>query len=186
MSSSGTVYDQYFEWLYSQVASVRNRNPARSYWKLLRQFYTTRFYWSIRNDDNRAADGVDLRYEFLLEKDIGDPDPYWLELDCSVLEMLVALSRRVSFESSGTPSAWFWKLVQNLELSRYTDDIHEISIGEEVDEVLDRLLSRKYERNGVGGLFPLRTDHGDQTRVEIWYQMSNYLLEGDRVANGPQ
>lgn len=177
MSDSGTVYDQYFEWLYSLVASVRNRNPSRSHWNLLRQFYSTQFTWFVPNDDNRLMDGLELRDEWIHRKKISDVDPMWYEIECSVLEMMVALARRVSFESYGTPSEWFWKLVENLELSRYTDDIYEISIAEEVEETLDRLVRRKYGRDGVGGLFPLRYAEQDQRRVEIWYQMSAYLLE---------
>lgn len=177
MSNEGTVYDQYFEWLYGLVASVRNRNPERGYWNLLRMMHSTEFTWSVPNDDNRWADGVDLRHEWILTKEIQDPDQDWLELGCSVLEMLISLARRVAFESSGTSREWFWKLVQNLELKRYTDDIYEISIEEEVAETLDRLVHRTYDYSGQGGLFPLRRPERDQRRIEIWYQMSDYLLE---------
>jgi len=41
----------YFTWLYSQVGSVRTRNPARTYWSLLRYLYTKEFVWIIPNDD---------------------------------------------------------------------------------------------------------------------------------------
>lgn len=177
MTTEGTVYDQYFEWLYGLVSSVRNRNPARSHWHLLRKFYSTEFTWFVPNDDNRWAEGIDLRHEWIHTKRIEDVDNDWLELGCSVLEMLIALARRVSFESEGTPAQQFWKLVQNLELDRYTDDIYEISIAEEVEDTLDRLIRRTYGRDGTGGLFPLRRARRDQRRIELWYQMSDYLLE---------
>ena len=100
--------------------------------------------------------------------------------------MLIALSDRLAFEAGGSTGPWFWKLVENLELKQYTDNIYEISIEEEVDEVLDRLINRTYERDGSGGLFPLRQDPRDQRKVEILYQMSSYLLENDFFNIGPR
>lgn len=183
---NGTINDRYFEWLYSRIGSVRNRNPMRSYWELARQFYTTEFVWFVPNDDNRAQDGIDLRYEFIEEWGRDDVDQLWLDLECSFLEMFIALSRRLSFESSGTAYEWFWKLMQNLEISTYTDDIYEISIAEEVDEVLQRINYRTYDPSGRGGLFPIRNPSEDQRQVEIWYQMSTYLIEGDYIDHGPK
>lgn len=127
-------------------------------------------------------DGRDLRSEWIDEAGIQHVDRDWYDLECSMLEMLIALGRRVSFESHGAPAAWFWKLVENLELKGYTDDIYEVSIAEEVDEVLNRLNDRTYLRSGHGGLFPLLSPHEDQRKVEIWYQMSTYLLEGHDVS----
>lgn len=164
---------------------TRNKNPARSHWKLARKFYTTPFTWTVLNDDNRYEDGRALRWEFVEEVGERPVDRDWLALDCSILEMLIALSRKVSFESFGSPGDWFWKLVENLEL-KYADDIYEVSIDEEVEEVLDNLVNRTYERNGRGGLFPLRDHLDDQRDVEIWYQAAAYLEEGERRYNGPE
>lgn len=140
--------------------------------------YTTPFYWFVPNDDNRVEDGRELRIEWLRDARVRDIDPEWLVMDCSVLEMLIALSRRVAFASIGTAGDWFWKLVKNLGLKDYTDDIYEISIEEEVEEVLDRLVLRTYLVNGDGGLFPLQEFTNDQRKIEIWYQMAAYLHEG--------
>ena len=179
MTGEGTVYDQYFEWLYGSVASLRAKNPSQTHWKLLHQLFCTPFQWSVPNDDNRAGDGLELRVAWVRDTRQPMSNRDWLELGCSVLEMLVALSNRLTFEAGGSAGSWFWKLVENLGLKEYTDDIYEISIEEEVDEVLDRLINRTYERDGSGGLFPLQSDPRDQRKVEILYQMSAYLLEGD-------
>lgn len=176
---NGTIEDRYFEWLYRHIGAVRNRNPARSYWRLMRVLYCTEFVWSVPNDDNRVEDGRDLRYEYIQERGDEGVDDLWLDLGCSFLEMLVALSHRLTFESLSGKSAgeWFWEMMHNLELDRYTDDIYEISIEEEVEEVLQRLNDRTYLASGEGGLFPLQTPKQDQRDVEIRYQMSAYLLE---------
>lgn len=87
--SSPPLDELYFTWLYSQVGSVKDRNPSRSYWKILRKLFTKEFVWIVPNDDNRAEDGRDLRLEFLEEHDIQDVDPNWMRLGCSMLELLI-------------------------------------------------------------------------------------------------
>lgn len=184
----GTLDDAYFEWLYSHIGPLQNRNPHRNYWKLCRKLYSTEFIWFVPNDDNRVEDGKELRLEFLdsTRHPLDDPRGLWREIGCSVFEMLIALSRRAAFESEGTDLEWFWRFMHNLELDEYSDAVYEISIDEEVTEVLDRLINRTYRRNGEGGLFPLRHSRRDQRKVELWYQMSSYLLEGYYVNTRPR
>lgn len=165
----------YFEWLYSQVGSVRVRNPTRTYWSLLRQLFTKEFVWIIPNDDNRIEDGRDLRVEFLDISGIDDVDPGWMELGCSFFEMMIGLSRRLSFIAEGDPRDWFWHLMDNLGLRSFNDD-KGIDI-EVVDEILNTVIWRTYSEDGQGGLFPLRNAREDQREVEIWYQQSAYILE---------
>lgn len=170
----------YLEWLYSQVGIVQNRNPARSHWKLLLQLYTTQYRWFIPNDDNRVEDGKALRLLFLDETryPLDDPFGHFFSIECSMLEMLIALAQRAAFDSEGSPAEWFWRLLHNLGIDGYTDDIHEISIAEEVEEVLEQINSRSYGPDGSGGLFPLRDAQNDQRVVELWYQLQAYLFEG--------
>lgn len=182
--SNGTLDDRYLEWLYLQIGAVRNRNPRRSFWHLAKQLYITPFEWSVPNDDNRCEDGTDLRWEFLDGEHI-DADPSWMGLQCSVLEMMIALARRASFEAKGTPGDWFWLFAQNLQIRGYNDSIYSTAIEREVTETLQRFINRKYDYDGRGGLFPLRNPRQDQTRVELWYQMSAYMLEGDYIDHGP-
>lgn len=126
------------------------------------------------NDDNRMEDGKELRQEFLYEFKVDDT---WMNEPCSVLEMLIALARRLAFEVNGDTDEWFWHLMYNLGLEQYTDDVFNHVVAEDVDDILDTFLDRKYGHNGEGGLFPLEETRADQTEVEIWYQMSTYLLE---------
>lgn len=103
-----------------------------------------------------------------------DVDPAWLDLGCSMLEMLIGLSRRLSFEAEGESRDWFWTLINNLALR--SDDKNPILV-EVVDATLERVIWRTYNPDGSGGLFPLRRAHKNQRKVEIWYQLSAYLLE---------
>ena len=175
-----SVDGAYLEWLYSQVGIVQNRNPARSHWQLIQQLYTKQYYWFIPNDDNRVEDGKALRDAFLNETGFQLNDPYgtWATIECSMLEMLIALAQRVAFESDGQSAEWFWRLMHNLELDGYTDNLYGNDVSMEVNEVLDRLNNRTYAASGVGGLFPLRRTNIDQRKTELWYQKEAYLLEG--------
>lgn len=187
-TNQGTLDDAYFEWLYSQIGAVRNKNPERNFWHLCRKLYTTEFTWFVPNDDNRVEDGKELRLEFLTSTRyrLDDPHGLFMDLGCSMFEMLVALAKLAAFESERSPVEWFWRFMHNLELDEYSDSIFEISIEEEVDEVLARLNDRTYSRNGEGGLFPLRRARQDQREVELWYQLSSYLLEGEYVHTRPR
>ena len=191
MTDGGTLDDAYFEWLYSQIGPLKNRNPERNFWHLCRQLYSTEFIWFVPNDDNRVEDGKELRAAFLssTRTTLSARDRDWMDLGCSMLEMLVALAKLASFESGRSHVEWFWRFMHNLELDGYSDKVYSRSVGrgvdEGVEEVLDRLNNRTYSRDGTGGLFPLRHARQDQREIELWYQMSSYLLEGHYVETRP-
>ena len=46
-----------------------------------------------------------------------------------------------------------------------------------VDSVLKRLVERRYERDGRGGLFTVSNSRRDMRSIDIWYQMCWYLDE---------
>lgn len=169
---AGTLDDLYLEWLYSQVL-VETRQGA-SYWKLLRQLHRIEFRWFVPNDGNRAEDGLDLRKEWRDQLDIA-VDSDWMELGCSFLEILVVLARRMEFDGGETPQHWFWHLLENLQFNNCHDGsgYSRHLVTRRVRIVMDRL----YDATGNGGLFPLRQPSRDQREVELWYQMSEYLLQ---------
>jgi hypothetical protein len=169
-----TLDDLYLTWLYSQVGDVKVRNKSRTYWDLLWQMYHKPFVWLVPNDDNRVQDGLDLRDEWATELGI-TPDPTWMERDCSFLEIVISLSRWLAFEGEGHPPVWFWHLMQNLGLQECTD--RSKYNQEEVDEILETVILRTYAPNGRGGLFPLRYPKHDQRKVELWYQLNEYLMD---------
>lgn len=170
--------EAYLVWLYSQVGSVKNKNRAKTYWRLLTLLYEQKFTWSpetMEKDGNRAQDGKDLRQQFLRETGTPLTDPGWLDLDCSFLEMLIALAFAVAFEGGGTQEERFWEMIENLGLIDCTD-------ANPADEavvavIVDKVNRREYGKNGAGGLFPLAHAKTDQRGVELWYQANAYLLE---------
>lgn len=159
--------DLYFDWLCSIV--VRENEHAN--YAILKEMYNTPFEPFVPNDQNRSEDGLALRQEFMLNKLIGTRrDRGWQELECSILEMLIALADRVSYKTGKPTEGWFWKFVDNLGVC--DGRVH-------ITTALRRLNRRTYAENGSGGLFPLSGPHKDQREVEIWYQMSAYLLENE-------
>lgn len=170
--------DAYLRWLYSQVASVRHKDPSRTFWSLFRLLYTKEFVGYIPNDDNRVEDGRALRYEFV-EETRTHVDQEWLDLPCSMFEMLIGLSRRLAFEADGQPRGWFWHLMTNIGLQKCNDAflITDVQL-QQVDQILDIVIWRRYDADGHGGLFPLKKmPSRDLREVELWYQMSAYLLQ---------
>lgn len=165
----------YFQWLYRQVGKA-GTNRTKTHWKLLRQLFTKEFVWITPNDDNRIVDGTDLRYEFVNYSQLAQVDAAWMYEGCSVLEMIVALSRRLAFEGDGQPRDWFWVLMKNLGLDEFTDANYDGFISD-IDAILERLIWRQYHPDGRGGLFPITNPAVDLRQVEIWYQMSMYLHE---------
>lgn len=178
---SAYLDELYFDWLYSQVCSVKVKSPSRTYRNLLHILYTKEFVWLVPNDDNRAEDGKDLRDEFLRVEHVkvANYDRLWMELGCSMLELLIAVSRRLEFETDIPAKEWFWEILENLNLHKLNDQ--KTISRHNVEDILDRVIWRTYERDGSGGLFPLVNAEKDQRKVEIWYQLSAYILERNIV-----
>ena len=171
------VEDRYFEWLYAKFTAVSNRNPARSYWQLCQQLHSREFVWLIANDDNRVEDGLELRTEFMYSLGSDGVEDEWLNLGCSVLEMLIALAGRASYAGEREPGEWVWFFLKNLSLDKFNDANWDSRSSALVDARIERFMYRTYAPTGRGGLFPLRKAAGDQTKVELWQQMSAYLRE---------
>lgn len=172
--TAGTLDDEYLTWLYGQVLEVKTRKSSRTFWNLFRQLFSIEFVWFVPNDDNRAEDGRELRCEWAANTKT-EVDSNWLSLGCSFLELLIGLSRRLAFETDGDAPSWFWHLINNLGLLGHHDRSN-FKI-QDVDDITSRVIWRTYDKSGHGGLFPLQHTGNDQRQVEIWYQLSEYLLQ---------
>lgn len=170
------INDEYFEWLFDLVCGERFPRNI-SYRKLLTHLHTITFTYSIPNDVNRAEDGIDLRYRFVLSRN-QDALLRYLDGPCSVLEMMVALAIRCEETIMDNPdigdrtTQWFWRMIANLGLNSMTDDIFDEYV---VNDIVERFLNREYEPDGHGGLFIIRNCRQDLRTVEIWYQLCWYL-----------
>ena len=164
-----TLDELYFNWLVERVGDSDSRNPRRRKWKLLRQLYSTEFVWLVPNDDNRAEEGKYLRWGFVDANElIIDEQDEWMQLGCSMLEMLVALAKRYAFLNDEDIQDKFWEMLKNagLDKPRMTEQY--------IENVIDRIIWRTYDSSGRGGLFPLEHSEKDQRAVELWYQLNEY------------
>jgi hypothetical protein len=170
--SRSAIRHQYFKWLVLQIGdeSIDDIEPVCT---LMHQ---KEFIWFVANDDNRIQDALDLRIEYLYESNLPVPSDALQMVHASALEVLVALSRRMEFFVNGRACDWAWVLMEHLGLDRYRGRITN-KRREHVDEILDALVWRRYNADGSGGFFPLAWPNEDQTKVEIWYQLQNWIGE---------
>lgn len=168
------VKQQYLVWLENELIS-ESAYPDRSYLELAHVMFDTEFTWSVDMDDNRLADGMELRMEFAELNRVSRATMRSLG-PCSFLEVLLGLSRRLSFVAGGTSSRWAWQLLVNLRLERMWDHLSR-SKTQTVLHILDTVIQRNYAPNGVGGFFPLAWPDRDQRPVELWYQLNAYVEE---------
>lgn len=175
----GAELERYLDYLCSYVA---DEDTANRYHTLLTYLMSRSFEYSIARDFNRYCDGMSLRENYIelhpeAEREITSTVPY-----CSVLEMMVALAWRCEQEIMSDPDygdrtpLWFWTMINNMGLDRMTNTRYN---PDYVKECVDRMLYRKYEPSGKGGLFVV--DNGMDLRdVEIWYQLNWYLYEQNK------
>jgi hypothetical protein len=160
--------ERYFNWLASQI-KIEHAVP-RDYDSLFRYLHSREFVWVVPNDDNRAIDALSLRREFW-----GEGNRYPRD-GVSLLEVILALSRRLEFVAGGEKEVWAGQLIKNLKLDRMYDPIS-LRKMHRMEDTINGLIWRTYERDGSGGFFPLKNVKEDQTKVEIWYQMNAYVNE---------
>lgn len=174
------MINEYFNWLMGVVCERRYGKDI-SYRKLLSYLHNTVFTWSLPRDENRAEDGINLRWRFACDtnrESAFDDVSECLAGSCSVLEMMVALAIRCEDTIMDDPhvgnrtSQWFWSMVTNLGLGSMTDDQFDKRY---TDSVMKNFLNRNYESNGRGGLFTIRNACRDLRDVDIWCQLCWYL-----------
>ena len=169
------IENEYFDWMYDMVCERRFYGD-NSYWDLLNRLHNTPFRYILPMDENRASNGIELRWRFAVRCGFEDvPDE--LRGPCSVLEMMIALAMDcedwMDDASYGDrTSQWFWSMITNLGLGAMTDDRFD---PQYVDDVIEAFLDRRYAPDGRGGLFRIRDCEYDLREVEIWHQMCWYL-----------
>lgn len=174
------VVNEYFEWIYRIVCDDRFAEDI-SFRKLLMRLHDIEFAYTIRRDENRAADGINLRHRFAVRSkwsDVYKEVELTLNGPCSVLEMMVALSIRCEENIMDNTAygdrtgQWFWGMVNNLGLGDMDDKVYD---KRQVDDIIVRFLNREYDRDGKGGLFRVKRIRSDMRKAEIWHQMCWYL-----------
>lgn len=172
------IEDRYEDWLRHQAMG-----QDRSYDDLLDFLHSKPYVYTLRMDENRAEDGIELRYIFGSEYGIEYEDILsGLDSgrDCSMLEMMVGLARRcenqimVDMEEGAQPERWFRVMLTNLGLISQTNDNFD---EEKADYITDRFLAHQYSYHGDGSLFSVVHPRHDMRTTDLWYQAMWYLTE---------
>jgi hypothetical protein len=181
------IQDIYFKWLVREVCGGVLGRPLYPYTNVCAYMHQIRFKDDVPNDDNRSAEGVSLRDEFLAN--MGRhlmPTPMWrkfLEKDCTLLEMLVGMARRCNFQvDTLSVQEWFYKFLENLRLSEFEDQEFMSTDRIKISKKLNPFNNRTYSPSGAGSIFPLKHPHTDMRKLELWYQMSAYIVENQMIS----
>ena len=185
----GVTYDEYFDWLCALV------NADKSvYGYLLASLYNIEFTWTMDLDRSRAVEGLELRKQYC---DLvgGDTWVMLAEDGCTVLEMLIALARRMDdmftdVDTADRSRIWFWEFIENLGLKKFTNNcparfeewtddeglhVSAHSPEEDIFYIVHRWLNREYDPDGQGSIFPVGGHGTDMREASIFYQMSRYF-----------
>lgn len=170
-------YNEYFEWLMAKVGG--NVPPHNNYRLLITHLHSVEYRYTLPDDSSRASKGQNLRYHFSWENE-QDIDDEVLRAPCTVLEMLVSLAEDVEHYILGVPGKdsteeWFWIMMANLGLDKMDDQNFNIFY---INEKLNTLMLRAYDRNGNGGLFPQFSYVRDARVTGLWQQASDYFSYG--------
>lgn len=162
MSNSG-----YYSWLMDVI------DGPRQYSRVLKHLRDIEYTWVNPMDENRAADGLELRYYY--EDETGFKCN--LRTPCSVLEMLIALARRMEddfmydFELGyDRTDVWFWEIFSNLGLDKYDDSSY---FEEEIDEIVYGFMEKEPGHN----LFLVKDPPENWADLEVWWQLNRYVSE---------
>lgn len=131
-----------------------------------------RFYCHIDSDYNRAEDTKMLRYEY--EQDTGEV----IDGEPSVLEVLVSFAIRIDNEyigdaSNPRPYDIFWEMLCNLKLNKHEN----CNNSGRIEMIANIWMNRQFRPDGLGSIFPMKHTTRDQTRLDMWSQMNEYIDE---------
>lgn len=170
------LWDDYLQYLIWRGRLER----MTKYGRLFDILHHIDFICVVERDENREADGVELRDDYNIPDDFDDclVDDF-LERPCSVLEMMIALAIKVDDEFIGDPAEehpeeFFMEMIKNLGLDKFRGNRYKES---DVIRIIDRWLNREFDRDGTGSPFPVKESKRDQRELEIWDQMNAYLRE---------
>ncbi len=172
------IQQEYWEWL-CHLATGSHRFH-RKYGTLLGHLHEEEFIWEFPLDENRAADGVDLRWRFASEMGYSDDaiDATIGRNPCSVLEMMVGLADRCENQIMENDSYgdrvphWFEVMLYSSGLYLEASDQFRPA---RYERTITNLLTRTYDPDGRGGWFYVPGFEKDMREMEIWYQMHAYL-----------
>ena len=185
------IWDDYFVWLCGCIDDKRFMDIWDHY-EVLKIMHNTPFEYSIPKDGNRVADAFGLRGRFASESsaclpydvaydDVREILSYFEKRQAYVLEVLIALAERLDditsdIEEPPKPAYWFRMFMENLSLfTPVFSPVNSPNFSRKTSGILKKWMSRQYDYYGNGNIFRLEKPVKDFNKIEIWYQMHQFL-----------
>ena len=172
------LVDDYVYYLYRIV-----QNGGENHRKLCVELFKNRFFITRsapKRDIDREKDGLELRKEQFYELYEAQST-----IPCTMLEMIIGISKRMSEQlmdedGEDKTAQYFWEIIGNLGLDCWDDDNFGWETGlaqKKIEKTCEILCKRQYNPDGTGGgMFPMPGVFGiNQKKMEIWYQMQDYI-----------
>lgn len=188
------LVDDYVYYLYRIV-----QNGGEKHRKLCVELFKNRFFITRsapKRDIDREKDGLELRTEWsnrvhkldnVIQNEYpgDDLDTEFHSIPCTMLEMIIGISKRMSEQlmnedGEDKTAQYFWEIIGNLGLDCWDDDNFGWETGlapKNVGKICEILCKRQYNPDGTGGgMFPMPGVLDiNQKKMEIWYQMQEYI-----------
>lgn len=165
---------------YSYICNLAFKRDKDRYTKLLSTLHSYPFEYILDLDENREADALDMRLDYMKNNIYFkyDLEVLYHERPASVLEVMVALSKRCydtvldPGDGMDRTNELFWLMLSNMGLSNCTDDNFDYGL---VNTAVMRVMNRDYAADGKGGWFYIPGVNEDLRKVELWYQAMWYI-----------
>lgn len=175
------ITEKYFDWL-SGIVWDRQRKFGVNYHRFFVFLFHAPYIPRFETDEARASDGIAMRYRYAdangllyydIEKDLnvkGEP--------CNMLEMMVGFASRIEThilsdnDYGDRTGQWFWEMVMSLGFR--TMDDHRFDENK-AWEIIDKFNAGDFLPNGSGSLFMTNNPSVDMRKLDVWYQMQNWL-----------
>lgn len=174
----------YFDWLTNIVMPGGQTRDHKSYHRLIAMLFDSKFYPLMNTDDARVDDVYAMRSQYtdIVHMDPASADGFVRQgfPSCSMLELMVALARRMEnhimadSEYGDRTSQWFWEMVSSLGLSSMDDSNFDDRLS---GVVISQFVNREFAKNGCGSLFTIHNPDIDMRDLDLWYQMHAYINE---------
>lgn len=183
MKSYKLTKKYYRDWLMNQLCCEEGSFYPMgingvSYQRVVEALWDTPYIFAenIRFEDNTVHNAEDLRSQFF------GAGPY-PEEPITVLEVLVDLCiRYYRFEGEKYPGKYFMDIICDMGLVIYDDNHY---VEDEVRFLIDMANTRAYDKNGIGGFFPVHAEYDhikyDARTSDLWTQIKmRHFYDSDR------
>ena len=168
--------EDYVTWLVDKMNIVSDRN----YGMLLRELYRIEFYSIIPYDEDRGADGLELRGSWADEMGYDGPVSFGPP---RVLEVLIGIALRIEFQLFGSKYAadWdykrvFWDLINNLELLEM-DGVLTREDYRKIGDTIEGFLGKSVTCDVFPNIYRFCVTPENLRKKNLWDQMHLYIAE---------